>query len=80
MNLNFTAGREAMDAAFCLADNFSICAQKPGFEPHYILFVQGNAEAIVSNWGYYADDCDGFNAAMTSFDASAVGPALMVQS
>jgi len=36
---------------------------------HGILLVLDNGADIVSDWNYYADDHDGFNAAMDKFDA-----------
>lgn len=35
---------------------------------HGILLVLGNGVDIVSDWNYFADDGDGFNAAMEAFD------------
>jgi hypothetical protein len=37
---------------------------------HGVLIVLGNSpEEIVSDWNYFADDRDGFNAAMDAFDS-----------
>jgi len=35
---------------------------------HGVLLVLGNGEDIVSDWNYFADDRDGFNAAMDAFN------------
>ena len=35
---------------------------------HGVLLVLGNGVDIISDWNYYTDDRDGFNAAMDSFD------------
>lgn len=36
---------------------------------HGILLVLGNGVDIISDWNYFKDDRDGFNAAMDAFDA-----------
>lgn len=39
---------------------------------HAIRLVMGNGEDIISDWTFYHDDRDGFNAAMLAFDIEAI--------
>jgi hypothetical protein len=38
---------------------------------HGVLLILGNGVDVVSDWNFYSDDHDGFNAAMNAFDAEA---------
>lgn len=38
---------------------------------HWVLLVMGNGCDIVSDWGYFTNDPDGYNAALEAFDADA---------
>jgi hypothetical protein len=39
-----------------------------GKAEHGVLLVLGNGEDVISDWNYFSDDRDGFNAAMAAFD------------
>lgn len=61
--------RSAMELIFNL-DEASLRFYKDDPEQwHGVLLVLGNREDIISDWNYFSDDRDGFNAAMDKFDA-----------
>lgn len=65
-----TNAKEAMEFIFNLDEvSLRIGLKGSGEDQHGILLILGNGIDIVSDWNYYADDRDGFNAAMDEFDA-----------
>lgn len=64
---------KAMELVFNL-DEASLRFVKRGAsfdDRHGVLLVLGNGIDVISDWNYFADDRDGFNAAMDAFDAEA---------
>lgn len=61
-------GKDAMELIFNL-DVASLRFFKGGHREHGVLLVLGNGIDIVSDWNYFHDDRDGFNAAMDAFDS-----------
>jgi hypothetical protein len=64
--------KEAMELIFNL-DEASLRFYKTNpRESHGVLLVLGNGCDILSDWNYFDDDRDGFNAAMDAFDSEAI--------
>ena len=60
--------KEAMELIFNL-DEASLRFYRDKYDDwHGVLIVLGNGEDAISDWNYFADDHDGFNAAMEKFD------------
>jgi len=61
---------DAMECVFNL-DESSVWVQKPGFKPHHIFLVLGNAEdgsEVVADYSYSDNDPDEFDALMNAFE------------
>lgn len=62
-NLDEVSLRFIPKAAYTLLKDWR---RKAKAQEHGVLLVLGNGTDIVSDWNYYADDRDGFNAAMNA--------------
>jgi hypothetical protein len=60
--------KAAMELVFNL-DEAWLHVRKPAKRSHVIAIVLGNGVDCISDWNYFRDDSDGFNAAMDAFDA-----------
>ena len=63
-----STAQEAMELIFNLDEASLRFYKEPNPDQwHGILLVVGNGEDIISDWNYFFDDRDGFNAAMDQF-------------
>lgn len=57
--------KKAINAVFAVNDSWLYF--KKGSKQHGVMLVGGNGEDIISDWDFWRDDADGFNAAMDKF-------------
>ena len=73
--IKYLKNGDAIKAAMEIIFNLSECSLRISRADqiekwHGIWIILGNGEDCIADWNYFADDRDGFNAAMEAFDAS----------
>ncbi len=65
-NVSCADAKTAYDAIFAV-DDATLFVAKGELGLHGIVLVGGNGEDVISDWSFFADDHDGFNAIMGAF-------------